>query len=220
MLSTAGAPHISVTPCSLDPAQDLGAVDLAQDDVLGAHPGDGVEHAPPVAVELRERVQVHVAVVDAHVPAEHRGVEPDVAVRQLDALGAGRRARRVVDGGGGVLVAFPRLAARCRTSSGRRRSRRRSSTSSRTRRRPSPASSSGSTSSTRAPEWATMYLTSSATSRKLIGTRTRPDPDTPNRAVSSRAELCDTIATRSPCAMPRASRPAAIARARRAISRT
>ena len=47
-----------------------------------------------------------------------------------------------------------------------------------------------------------MYLTSSATSRKLIGTRIRPEPDTPNSAVSSRAELCDTIATRSPTPMP------------------
>ena len=27
--ATAGAAHITVTPCSLDPAQDLGAVDLA-----------------------------------------------------------------------------------------------------------------------------------------------------------------------------------------------
>ena len=47
-----------------------------------------------------------------------------------------------------------------------------------------------------------MYLTSSATSRKLIGTRMRPEPDTPNRAVSRRAELWLTIATRSPTPMP------------------
>ncbi len=64
-----------------------------------------------------------------------------------------------------------------------------------------------------------MYLTSSATSRKLIGTSTRPDPETPNNAVSSRAELWLTIATRSPTPMPNASSPAAIARARSAISR-
>ena len=88
MLSTAGAPHISVTPCCVDAAQDLGAVDLAQDHVLAAHPGDGVEHPPAVAVELRERVQVHVAVADAHVPAERRGVEPDVAMGELHALRA------------------------------------------------------------------------------------------------------------------------------------
>ncbi len=63
-----------------------------------------------------------------------------------------------------------------------------------------------------------MYLTSSATSRKLIGTRTRPDPLTPNSAVSRRAELWLTMATRSPTPMPAASSTAAWARARRAIS--
>ena len=38
----------------------------------------------------------------------------------------------------------------------------------------SASSSSGSTYSTRAPECSTMYATSSAESRKLIGTSTRP----------------------------------------------
>jgi hypothetical protein len=52
----------------------------------------------------------------------------------------------------------------------------------------------------------------------LIGTRIRPDPDTPNSAVSSRAELWLTIATRSPTPMPSASSPAANARARAATS--
>ena len=47
----------------------------------------------------------------------------------------------------------------------------------------------------------------------------RPEPETPNRAVSKRAELWLTIATRSPTAMPSSSSPAAIARARPAISR-
>ena len=41
--------------------------------------------------------------------------------------------------------------------------------------------------------------TSSAASRKLTGTQIRPEPLTRRRTtVSSRAELCDTIATRSP----------------------
>ena len=53
----------------------------------------------------------------------------------------------------------------------------------------SASSSSGSTISTRAPLCSTMYFTSSATSRKLIGTSTRPEPLTPNRAVSNRAEF-------------------------------
>ena len=46
----------------------------------------------------------------------------------------------------------------------------------------------------------------------MIGTSTRPDPDTPNSAVSKRAEFWLTIATRSPVPMPSASSPAAIAR--------
>ena len=37
-----------------------------------------------------------------------------------------------------------------------------------------------------------MYFTSSAESRKLIGTRTRPWPATPKNAVYSRALLCET----------------------------
>ena len=63
-----------------------------------------------------------------------------------------------------------------------------------------------------------MYAISSALSRKLIGTSTRPQPLTPKNDVKSRAELCDTTATRSPRARPSASRPAAWARARRATS--
>ena len=63
-----------------------------------------------------------------------------------------------------------------------------------------------------------MYLTSSATRRKLIGTSTRPEPLTPNSAVSNRAELWLTMATRSPTPMPIVSSAAACARARRAIS--
>ncbi len=51
-----------------------------------------------------------------------------------------------------------------------------------------------------------------------MGTSTRPQPLTPKKALSSRAELCDTIATRSPTPMPSASSPAACARARRASS--
>ena len=43
-----------------------------------------------------------------------------------------------------------------------------------------------------------MYAISSALSRKLIGTRTRPQPLTPKNDVNSRAEFCETIAMRSP----------------------
>ncbi len=96
----------------LDAAQDLGAVDLAQHDVPAADAGHAERHAPAVGVEHRQRVQVDVAVADRGVQAEHRGVEPDVAVGQLHALGARRRAGGVVDRRGGRLVRLvprPRL---------------------------------------------------------------------------------------------------------------
>ena len=54
----------SVTPCCVDAPQDLGAVDLAQHDVPAAHARDRVGHAPAVAMEHRERVEIHVAVAD------------------------------------------------------------------------------------------------------------------------------------------------------------
>ncbi len=92
---------------ALDPAQDLRAVHLAQDDVTPTHAGHRVRHAPAVAVELGQRVQVHVPIVHAHVPAEGGGVDPQVAVGQLHALRPRRGAARVVDAGRGVLVAVP-----------------------------------------------------------------------------------------------------------------
>ena len=49
----------------VDAPQDLGAVDLAQHDLGHAHGGERVGHAPAVAVEHRQRVQVDVAVADA-----------------------------------------------------------------------------------------------------------------------------------------------------------
>ena len=93
----------------LDPAQDLGAVDLADDDLLDAQPGHRERHAPAVGVEHRQRVQVDVAVGDARVEPERHRVDPDVAMGDLHALGPGRRAGRVVDAGGGGLVGFPGL---------------------------------------------------------------------------------------------------------------
>jgi hypothetical protein len=53
----------------LDAAQDLGAVDLAQDVLGGAQAREREGHAPAVAVEHRQRVEVDVAVVDAGVQA-------------------------------------------------------------------------------------------------------------------------------------------------------
>ena len=52
-----------------------------------------------------------------------------------------------------------------------------------------------------------------AASRKLIGTRMRPQPETPKNDVSSRAEFCEMTATRPPTGTPSWSRRAACARA-------
>ena len=94
----------------LDAPEYLGTIDLAQHDVLPTHPGDGVGHAPAVAMEHRKRVEVHVAVVHSGLPSERGRVDPDVAVRHLDALRTRRRATRVIDGGSRVLVRLaPRL---------------------------------------------------------------------------------------------------------------
>ena len=97
----------------LDPAQDLGSVDLANHDVGRADGRGGERVAPAVGVEHRERVQVDVAVRDRSLPAEDRGVEPVVAVRQLHTLGPRSGSGGVVDGGGGVLlvdrIGVPRL---------------------------------------------------------------------------------------------------------------
>jgi hypothetical protein len=94
-------------PVLLDATEDLGAVDLAEDDVLPAHGGHDVGHAPAIAVEHRERVEVDVAVAHEGVPAEDGGVEPQVPVGHLDALGACGGAARVVDRGGRTLVGGP-----------------------------------------------------------------------------------------------------------------
>ena len=69
-----------------------------------AEAGDAVDHAPPVAVEHRQRVQVHVPVGHLHVHREGDRVQPDVAVGELHSLRPRGRAARVVDRGGGVLV--------------------------------------------------------------------------------------------------------------------
>jgi len=62
----------------------------------------------PFAMEHRQRVQVHVAIVHAGVKPEGRGVDPQVAMRELHAFGARSGCLAgVVDGGGGVLVARP-----------------------------------------------------------------------------------------------------------------
>ena len=97
----------------LDPPQYLGAVDLAQHHMGHSHCGHDIGHAPTVAVEHRQRVQVDVAVADPGVPAEGGCVDPQVPMGHLHALGPGSGAAGVVDRRGGRLVGGPgdRLAA-------------------------------------------------------------------------------------------------------------
>ena len=64
----------------VDASQDLGAVDLAEHDLLRAHARRAERHPPAVAVEHRQGVEVDVAVAHAGVPAERRGVQPQAAV--------------------------------------------------------------------------------------------------------------------------------------------
>ena len=133
-----------------DAAQDLAAVDLAQDHLGHAEAGAGEREPPAVGVEHRHRVQVDVAVGDAQVQGHRRRVQPQVAVRQLDALRPRGRPARVVDRGQGVLVAAPTRAARSPLAQQRARRDSAPRTSRRSQSIPrSGASSSGSTSSIR-----------------------------------------------------------------------
>jgi hypothetical protein len=88
----------------LHAAQDLLPVDLADDHLARAHGGERIRHAPAVAVEGRQGVEVDVAVAHPHVPTEDDGVEPAAPVRELDTLGPRRGPRGVIDGQRGVLV--------------------------------------------------------------------------------------------------------------------
>ena len=96
----------------LDPVQDLRSVHLAQHDLRGARARQHVRHAPAVAVEHGQRVQVHVAVAHPGVQPEHDRVDPQRAVALLDALGPRSGSARVVDDGRRVLVGAPALGLR------------------------------------------------------------------------------------------------------------
>ncbi len=216
--TTAGAPHINVTPCSSTRRRISAPSTLRSTTCVRAHRRSiGVRHAPAVAVEHRQRVQVHVAVGHADVPAERHRVDPQVAVGQLHALGARGGAARVVDrwrwrprrrrhGRGSALVAADSSSSarapstkRCSASS-RRRARRARDRRAAPRRRSAPRCS--------GPR--------SAPSRKLIGTSTRPLARTPRRSAAKQPGASCAPDDRHPLAgrpMPSASRPAACARA-------
>jgi hypothetical protein len=83
----------STTRLVLDAAQDLGAADLALDDVGDSHRGRGERQAPAVNVEQRRRMEVAIAVAGPQAPAHGHRVERVTAVREDDTLGSRGRAR-------------------------------------------------------------------------------------------------------------------------------
>ncbi|CAB4940667.1 unannotated protein [freshwater metagenome] len=92
---------------AFDPPENFGAIDLALDHVTTAHARDRVQHPPAVAMELRERVQIHIAIVHSQMPTEDRCVQPHVAMGELHSLWSRRGARGVVDRRRGILVGLP-----------------------------------------------------------------------------------------------------------------
>ena len=105
----------------VDPPQDLGAINPALDDLLGSQPDKAEGHAPAVAMEHRQGVQVDVTFPDTCVHGEGHRVDPDVAMGQLHSFGPGGARmsqghaaliRRGTTAGG--LVFLPRPANRLR----------------------------------------------------------------------------------------------------------
>ncbi len=98
-----------------------------------------------------------------------------------------------------ALVGRPRRRVRPRRQGrGPRRSRPRGRSGGARRCRPARPRSRGRPGGPRRRSAPTMYSTSAGARRKLMGTRMRPHPHTPKNEVSSRDELWDTTATRSP----------------------
>ena len=63
-----------------DTPQNFGTVNFAHDDVLATHTGHRIGQPPAVAMELRQCVQVDIAVVDTQMPAHGGGIDPQIAV--------------------------------------------------------------------------------------------------------------------------------------------
>ena len=58
-------------------------------------------------MKLRQRVQIDIAVRQSEVQAKCGGIDPQVAMGQLHALGSRSGAAGVVDGCRGVFIGFP-----------------------------------------------------------------------------------------------------------------
>ncbi|SHU35286.1 Uncharacterised protein [Mycobacteroides abscessus subsp. abscessus] len=84
-------------PVLFDTAQNLVTVDLAQHNVPRSHTRRGVGPAPPVAVKHRQCMQQHIVIAQGRMQPEHNGVDPDIAMSELNTLGVARCARGVIE---------------------------------------------------------------------------------------------------------------------------
>ncbi|CAB5001640.1 unannotated protein [freshwater metagenome] len=92
----------------INSSQNLWAFNFAKNDLRHTHGGNGVGESPSIAVKHRQGMQIHIAVAHSCLPAEGSCVDPEVAMRHLDALWSSCCAAGVVDGGGCVFVGLPR----------------------------------------------------------------------------------------------------------------
>ena len=90
-------------------AQNLCPINFAQHHMRSAHCGHCVHHAPTIAMKLRQRVQVHIAVVYSHVPTKRCGVQPQIAMRKLHTFRTSRCATGVVNCCRGIFIGRPRF---------------------------------------------------------------------------------------------------------------
>ena len=126
MATTAGAPHSSVTPCRSTRRRISAPSTLRRMMWRPPMPVTAYGMPQPLQWNCGSVCRYTSRSLDARVPAERGGVDPQVAMGELHALRPGRGAARVVDAGRGVLVRLPRRRARRRTGTAPRRSRRRS----------------------------------------------------------------------------------------------
>ena len=90
--------------CSLT----LSSLNFAKHYLRHSHGSHRVGEPPPIAVKHRQRVQIHIAIAHSCLPSEGSCVDPEIAMRHLNALWPSCCAAGVVDGGSCVFVWLPR----------------------------------------------------------------------------------------------------------------
>ncbi len=108
--TTAGAPHMSVTPWASTRRRISSPSTLRTTTWVHAHRRWWHRACPtPLQWNIGRMWRNTSRSVTAGVPPEDAGVQPAVAMGQLHPFGPRGRAARVVDRAGGVLVGVPRL---------------------------------------------------------------------------------------------------------------